>query len=198
MSHNVPDRNWSYPTAIKFGVGRIAELAEQCKAVGIQRPLLVTDKALASLPITKGALDVLEAAGLGRAVFSEVDPNPNERNMADGIAAYKAGKHDGVVCFGGGSALDLGKMIALMAHQPAKLSVWDLEDVDDWYTRADASKIAPIIAVPTTAGTGHAQEEDHLPPQTDARRDHLRPGADRGHAALHHRGHRHGCAGALP
>ncbi|MBW6506591.1 MAG: iron-containing alcohol dehydrogenase [Rhodobacteraceae bacterium] len=154
MSHNVPNRNWSYPTAIKFGVGRIAELAEHCQTAGIKRPLLVTDKALASLPITKGALDVLDAAGLGRAVFSEVDPNPNERNMADGIAAYNAGAHDGVVCFGGGSALDLGKMIALMAGQSPKLSVWDLEDVDDWYTRADADKIAPIIAVPTTAGTG--------------------------------------------
>ncbi|WP_372839467.1 iron-containing alcohol dehydrogenase [Phaeovulum sp.] len=154
MTHNVPNRNWSYPTAIKFGVGRISELAEHCQAVGIARPLLVTDKALASLPITKNALDVLEAAGLGRAVFSEVDPNPNEKNMTDGIAVYKAGNHDGVICFGGGSALDLGKMIALMAHQAPKLSVWDLEDIEDWYTRADASKIAPIIAVPTTAGTG--------------------------------------------
>jgi len=152
--NSVPNRNWSYPTPIKFGVGRIAELAEHCKAVGLNKPLLVTDKALASLPITTAALDSLDAAGLGRAVFSEVDPNPNETNMADGIAVYLAGGHDGVICFGGGSALDLGKMIALMAHQDMGLSVWDLEDVDDWYTRADASKIAPIIAVPTTAGTG--------------------------------------------
>lgn len=144
--------NWSYPTAIKFGAGRIAELAEQCRAVGIERPLLVTDKALAALPITAQALDILEAAGLGRAVFSDVDPNPNEHNMAAGIAVYKAGGHDGVVCFGGGSALDLGKMIALMADQT--VSVWDLEDIGDWWTRADASRIAPIIAVPTTAGTG--------------------------------------------
>ena len=154
MTHSVPNRNWSYPTAIKFGVGRIAELAEQCKASGITRPLLVTDKALASLPITAEALAVLDAAGLGRAVFSDVDPNPHEGNMAAGIAVYLAGQHDGVICFGGGSALDLGKMIALMAHQRADLSVWDLEDIDDWFTRADASKIAPIIAVPTTAGTG--------------------------------------------
>ena len=154
MTHSVPNRNWSYPTAIKFGVGRIGELAEQCQAVGLKKPLLVTDKALASLPITAAALEVLAAAGLGRAVFSEVDPNPNEKNMADGIAVYLAGGHDGVVAFGGGSGLDLGKMIALMAHQKAGLSVWDLEDVDDWWTRADASKIAPIIAVPTTAGTG--------------------------------------------
>lgn len=154
MSHDVPNRNWSYPTAIKFGVGRIAELAEHCAAAGIKKPLFVTDKALASLPITAGALEVLDKAGLGRAVFSEVDPNPNEGNMAAGIAVYLAGGHDGVICFGGGSALDLGKMIALMAHQRADLSVWDLEDIDDWYTRADSAKIAPIVAVPTTAGTG--------------------------------------------
>lgn len=149
---NVPTVNWSYPTAIKFGPGRIKELADHCKAVGIRKPLLVTDKALASLPIAAEALGILEAAGLGRAMFSEVDPNPNEKNMADGLAVYRAGGHDGVVCFGGGSALDLGKMIALMVGQ--SVSVWDLEDIGDWWTRADASKIAPIIAVPTTAGTG--------------------------------------------
>ncbi|MFZ5750032.1 MAG: iron-containing alcohol dehydrogenase [Pseudomonadota bacterium] len=146
--------NWSYPTLVKFGAGRIAELADHVKAAGLKKPLLVTDKALASLPITAQALDILDRAGLGRAVFSEVDPNPNEGNMAAGIAVFKAGGHDGVICFGGGSALDLGKMIALMANQRPDLSVWDLEDVDDWWTRADASKIAPIVAVPTTAGTG--------------------------------------------
>lgn len=144
--------NWSYPTAVKFGAGRISELAEQCKAAGLRKPLLVTDKALASLPITAQALDILADAGLGRAVFSDVDPNPNEKNMEAGLAVYRAGGHDGVVCFGGGSALDLGKMIALMAGQT--IPVWDLEDIGDWYTRADAAKIAPIIAVPTTAGTG--------------------------------------------
>ncbi len=154
MPHGVPNRNWSYPTAIRFGVGRIGELADHAKSVGLSRPLLVTDKALAGLPITAQALDVLEAASLGRAVFSQVDANPTEENMQAGIAAYKAGGHDGVICFGGGSALDLGKMIALMAGQREGLSVWDLEDIDDWYTRADADAIAPIIAVPTTAGTG--------------------------------------------
>ena len=149
-----PTVNWSYPTAIKFGPGRIRELAEHCKSAGMTKPLLVTDKALAALPITAQALGVLEAAGLGRAMFSEVDPNPNEGNLAAGIAAYTAGGHDGVVCFGGGSALDLGKLIALMAAQKPELSVWDLEDIGDWWTRADGAKIAPIIAVPTTAGTG--------------------------------------------
>jgi alcohol dehydrogenase class IV len=151
---SLPHRNWSYPTAIKFGNGRLAELGALCKDAGIARPLLVTDRGLAALPITARALDVLDTAGLGRAVFSQVDPNPTEANMAAGIAVYLAGQHDGIVAFGGGSALDLGKMIALMAHQRAGLSVWDLEDIDDWFTRADAGAIAPVIAVPTTAGTG--------------------------------------------
>ncbi|MCC5993878.1 MAG: iron-containing alcohol dehydrogenase [Rhodobacteraceae bacterium] len=144
--------NWSYPTTIKFGSGRISELAEHCKAVGMAKPLLVTDRALATLPITAQALDILDAAGLGRAMFSEVDPNPTEANMQAGLQVYRAGGHDGVVAFGGGSALDLGKMIALMVDQP--VGVWDLEDVGDWWTRANADTIAPIIAVPTTAGTG--------------------------------------------
>ncbi|MDN5788442.1 iron-containing alcohol dehydrogenase [Pseudorhodobacter sp.] len=154
MSHSVPNRNWSYPTAIKFGVGRISELADHCKAVGMKKPLLVTDRALATLPITAQALDILDKAGLGRAVFSDVDANPNEDNLAAGIAAFIAGGHDGVIGFGGGSALDLGKMIALMVHQPAGLTVWEMEDIGDWWKRADASKIIPTIAVPTTAGTG--------------------------------------------
>ncbi len=146
--------NWSYPTAIRFGAGRIRELAETCAACGIRKPLLITDKGLAAAPITETALGVLDAAGLGRAVFTDVDPNPNEANMVDGIAAYRAGGHDGVVAFGGGSGLDLAKMVALMVHQPASLSVWELEDIDDWWTRADADTIPPIVAVPTTAGTG--------------------------------------------
>ncbi len=149
---NVPTANWSYPTAVKFGPGRIRELADHCKAVGMKKPLLVTDKALAALPITAQALDILDAAGLGRAVFSEVDPNPNEMNMETGLKVFRRGGHDGVVCFGGGSALDLGKMIALMVDQA--VSVWQLEDIGDWWTRANPATIAPIIAVPTTAGTG--------------------------------------------
>jgi alcohol dehydrogenase len=147
-----PRANWSYPTAIRFGAGRISELAEACKAAGISRPLLVTDRGLASLPITKNALDILDAAGLGRAMFAEVDPNPTDVNLAAGVAAFKAGGHDGVVAFGGGSGLDLGKLIAFMHGQKRK--VWDFEDIGDWWTRADPAGIAPIVAVPTTAGTG--------------------------------------------
>ncbi|WP_297770736.1 iron-containing alcohol dehydrogenase [uncultured Roseovarius sp.] len=144
--------NWSYPTAIRFGAGRIAELAEACTQAGIARPLLVTDKGLAPLPITAQAMDILRKAGLEAAVFAQVDPNPNEINLAAGVEAYKAGDHDGVIAFGGGSGLDLGKCVAFMAGQTRP--VWDFEDIGDWWTRADADAIAPIIAVPTTAGTG--------------------------------------------
>ncbi|MGB2534581.1 MAG: iron-containing alcohol dehydrogenase [Candidatus Puniceispirillum sp.] len=144
--------NWSYPTAIRFGAGRIGEIADACAVAGMKKPLLVTDKMLASLPITTATLDLMVAAGLGRGLFSEVDPNPTEGNVNDGIAAYRAGGHDGVIAFGGGSGLDLGKVIAFMVGQTRPL--WDFEDIGDWWTRADADAIAPIIAVPTTAGTG--------------------------------------------
>lgn len=144
--------NWSYPTAIRFGAGRIAELADACAAAGIEKPLLVTDKGLAALPVTQATLDLMQAAGLGRAMFSEVDPNPNEKNADAGLAVYRAGGHDGVIAFGGGSGLDLGKVIAFMSGQSRPL--WDFEDIGDWWTRADPDGIAPIIAVPTTAGTG--------------------------------------------
>ncbi|MEW7006289.1 iron-containing alcohol dehydrogenase [Lentilitoribacter sp. EG35] len=144
--------NWSYPTAMKFGVGRISEIADACIQSGMKKPLLVTDRGLASMDITKRTLDILEANGLGRGMFSEVDPNPTDNNAEEGVRIYRDGGYDGVVAFGGGSGLDLAKVIALMAGQTRPL--WDFEDVDDWWTRADADAIAPIVAVPTTAGTG--------------------------------------------
>ncbi|MEI3851387.1 MULTISPECIES: iron-containing alcohol dehydrogenase [Ensifer] len=144
--------NWSYPTAIKFGAGRIKELADHCKAVGMKKPLLITDRGLAPMAITQNALDILAAADLGRAIFADVDPNPNDVNLEAGVKAFKDGGHDGVVAFGGGSGLDLGKCVAFMAGQSRP--VWDFEDIGDWWTRASVEGIAPIVAVPTTAGTG--------------------------------------------
>jgi 4-hydroxybutyrate dehydrogenase len=144
--------NWNYPTPIRFGAGRIVEIADACAAAGIKKPLLVSDKGLANLEITTKTLDLLDKAGLGRAMFSEVDPNPNEKNLEAGLTQYREGGHDGVIAFGGGSALDLGKVIAFMAGQTRP--IWDFEDIGDWWTRADADAIAPIVAVPTTAGTG--------------------------------------------
>ena len=144
--------NWSYPTAVKFGAGRIKELPAALAQAGITRPLLVTDRGLASMAITQQTLDIMDEAGFGRAIFAEVDPNPTELNLAAGVEAYKTGGHDGVIAFGGGSGLDLGKMVAFMAGQTRP--IWDFEDIGDWWTRADADAIAPIIAVPTTAGTG--------------------------------------------
>ena len=144
--------NWSYPTAIRFGAGRISEIADACLVSGIKNPLLITDRGLAGMEITQKTLDLLDEAGLGRAIFADVDPNPNEKNAAAGVAAYKAGNHDGVVAFGGGSGLDLGKVVAFLAGQTRP--IWDFEDIDDWWTRANSDEIAPIVAVPTTAGTG--------------------------------------------
>ena len=144
--------NWSYPTAIRFGAGRIIEIAEACAGAGIRKPLLVTDRGLASMEITLKTLILLRSTGRNCAMFADVDPNPNEKNAAAGVKAYKDGGHDGVVAFGGGSALDLGKVVAFLAGQTRPL--WDFEDISDWWTRANSEAIAPIVAVPTTAGTG--------------------------------------------
>ena len=144
--------NWSYPTQIKFGAGRIREISEACKQANIKKPLLITDKGLSNLPITSRTLQLMKEAGLGEAIFSNVDPNPNEKNLDAGIAAFIEGNHDGVIAFGGGSGLDLGKLVAFMVGQDR--SVWDFEDVSDWWTRAKPDAIFPIVAVPTTAGTG--------------------------------------------
>ncbi len=144
--------NWNYPTRIWSGPGRIADLAEACALAGIARPLIVTDKGLADSTIIAKVCAVLAKAGLACAVYAEVQGNPVGKNVDDGTALYRSGGHDGVVAVGGGSGLDVGKAIAFMAGQTRPL--WDFEDVDDWWTRADPDGIAPVIAVPTTAGTG--------------------------------------------
>lgn len=144
--------NWSYPTSFRFGAGRIAEIGDAVREVGMSRPLLVTDRNLAETPIVRDVRARLAAAGLGDAMFADVDANPTDRNMEAGVRAFLAGGHDGVVAMGGGSALDLGKLTAFMAGQTRP--VWDFEDIGDYWRRADADAIHPIVAVPTTAGTG--------------------------------------------
>lgn len=140
--------DWGYPTTVRFGPGRIKELPRACAAAGIRKPLFVTDEVLKDLAITRAALGLLPAAGF----FADVKGNPIDANVEAGVVAFKAGGHDGVVAFGGGSALDVGKCIAFMAGQTRP--IWDFEDIGDWWQRADAAAIAPIVAVPTTAGTG--------------------------------------------
>ncbi len=144
--------DWSYPTSIRFGAGRIGELVEACAAAGIARPLFVTDPGLAKSSMVDDALAQLRKAGLGVALFSDLKPNPVAGNIDAGIAAFRDGGHDGVVALGGGSALDVGKLIAFMQAQTRP--IWDFEDIGDWWTRAREEGIAPIVAVPTTAGTG--------------------------------------------
>jgi hypothetical protein len=144
--------NWNYPTALRFGAGRIAELPEACGELGVSRPLLVTDPGLADLPMVGEAVANCRAQGLEAGLFSDIKGNPTGDNVDAGVAAFRDGDHDGVVAFGGGSGLDAGKAIAFMSGQTRP--IWDFEDVGDNWTRADPAGIAPIIAVPTTAGTG--------------------------------------------
>ena len=140
--------NWNYPTIVWAGPGRIAELPAACAALGIKRPLLVTDEGLRAAPMVQQARALVPGTGL----FADVRGNPVAANIEAGLTAYRAGRHDGVIAFGGGSALDAGKVIAFMSGQTRPL--WDFEDIGDWWTRADRRGIAPVIAVPTTAGTG--------------------------------------------
>ncbi len=144
--------NWSFPTPIRFGPGRIKELPAACRRTGMTRPLLVTDPGLAALPMIDAALRSLREAGLEAGLFCGVKPNPTGANVEAGIAAYRAGGHDGVIAFGGGSALDCGKAIAFMQGQSGTL--WDYQDQGGGWRQADAAAMAPVVAVPTTAGTG--------------------------------------------
>jgi len=144
--------NWNYPTNIKSGLGRVNELAMACQELGMKAPLLVTDPGLAQLPMIKLAVSTCQQAGLRCKVFSEVKANPSVNNIFDGVLAFHKGQHDGVIAFGGGSAIDAGKAIALMVGQ--KRPLWDFEDVGDNWLRVDVEAMAPVVAIPTTSGTG--------------------------------------------
>jgi alcohol dehydrogenase len=144
--------DWSYPTRVRFGPGRIAELPEACRALAITRPLLVTDPALARHAIGQGVVEIARNAGLAVGVFADVRANPTGANVDAGVEAYRAGGHDGVIALGGGSGLDAAKAVALMAGQSRP--VWDFEDRGGNWRRAEGDRIAPIVAIPTTAGTG--------------------------------------------
>jgi alcohol dehydrogenase class IV len=144
--------DWSYPTRVRFGPGRIVELPDACRALGVTRPLLITDPGLAQHAIGERALEIARAGGLGVDLFADVQPNPTAANVAAGIEALRAGRHDGVIALGGGSGLDAGKAVAFMAGQTRP--IWDFEDRGDNWRRAETAGIAPVVAIPTTAGTG--------------------------------------------
>jgi len=152
----LPHGNWPAPTNIRFGVGRIVELPDACKVLGMCRPLLVTDRGLAAQPIVRDAIAGNERAGLPTGLFSGVRSNPNSGNVSDGVDAYRAGHHDGIIAMGGGSALDAGKTIALMAGQSRPL--WDFVWGKPAPSDMNVAAIAPVVTVPTTAGTGSEVE----------------------------------------
>ena len=144
--------NWNYPTTVWFGQGRVKDLHIACKNLSITKPLFVTDQDLAKTDLVKKIISDSNLKSLSINVFSNIKGNPVGSNVDEGVKAFKKGNHDGVIAFGGGSGLDVGKAVAFMSAQTR--SIWDFEDVGDNWTKANSDEIAPIIAVPTTAGTG--------------------------------------------
>jgi len=144
--------NWNYPTTMWVGENRIKDLGSACKKLNINKPLLVTDNGLAKSKIIEEAVKLLKKENLTVEVFSNVVGNPTGSNVEEGVEFYKKNKCDGVIAFGGGSGLDVGKAIAFMSGQT--LSIWEFEDIGDNWSKANSDAIAPIVAVPTTAGTG--------------------------------------------
>ena len=143
---------WNYPTKVLSGPGTIAKLPDMCRALGMKKPLLITDEGLRDHEITKKTLEICRKAGLEVRIFANVKPNPTGTNVSDGVKAYHEGKRDGVIAFGGGSGLDAAKAVALMVGQDRPL--WDFVDEGDNYLRVKESGMAPVVAVPTTSGTG--------------------------------------------
>jgi len=152
MELNQFTANWNYPTAIRAGIGRIQDLPATCQELGMTAPLLITDPGLADLPMVQSALASCKQAGLRCNIFSQIKGNPTGENVTDGVRAYWRGEHDGVIAFGGGSALDAAKAVALMVGQ--ELPIWDFEDVGDNWLNVRTEGMAPVVAVPTTSGTG--------------------------------------------
>ena len=144
--------NWNYPTTMWVGENRIKDLGSACKKLNINKPLLVTDNGLAKGKIIEDAIALLKKENLPVEVFSNVVGNPTGSNVEEGVLFYKNNKCDGVIAFGGGSGLDVGKAIAFMSGQT--LSIWEFEDIGDNWFKANSETIAPIVAIPTTAGTG--------------------------------------------
>ena len=144
--------NWNYPTTVWIGENRSADLPEACQVAKIKNPLFVTDKDLVTLPMTIKTINYLKKVFKDMSVFSNFSGNPFGKNIIEGVELYNKQKCDGVIAFGGGSAMDVGKGIGFMCGQTRPL--WDFEDIGDYWKRANESKISPIIAIPTTAGTG--------------------------------------------
>ena len=152
MNNHSLTANWNYPTRVRVGPGRIQELASACKELGMKAPLLVTDPGLAATLMVANIMQMCRAADLHVGIFSQIKANPTGEQVMAGVNAYQVGQHDGVIALGGGSGLDAAKAIALMVGQNRPL--WDFEDVGDNWKRVQVSTMAPVVAIPTTAGTG--------------------------------------------
>ena len=144
--------NWSYPTEIRFGIGRIKELGNICIEIGIKKPLFVTDQKLINMNLTKDAFESIEKSRIEINIYKDIQKSPNEKDLFRGINIFNEGGCDGIIAFGGGSSIDLGKLIGFMARQ--EKTVWSFEDKPKNPVQNQIMEIPPIVAVPTTAGTG--------------------------------------------
>ena len=144
--------NWNYPTTVWVGKNRIDDLPNACESLKIVKPLFVTDKDLIELPFIKNIISNLKKKFSQFNIFSNFTGNPIGENIEEGVEVFKKNNSDGVIAIGGGSALDVGKAVAFMSGQ--NRPIWDFEDIGDYWKRANGDNIAPIIAIPTTAGTG--------------------------------------------
>ena len=152
QSSSIKNMIWNYPTNIWFGLDRILDSPKACTQLNIVKPLIVTDSQLSQTSIIKKLFDILQSHSISFDIFDKIQPNPISKNVFDGIKVYKKNNNDGIIAIGGGSALDIGKTIAFMSHQTKPL--WDFEDINDQWKKANSKFIDPIIAIPTTAGTG--------------------------------------------
>lgn len=144
--------NWSFPTDITFGCGEINKLVDSCKELNLKKPLLVTDKNISETEIRFKICDLLKKSKIKFDIFHNISGNPTDLELDNAIQVFKSNQHDSVITFGGGSVLDVGKMVAFMARQI--LSLWEFEDIGNNWKKANSNSIYPIIAIPTTAGTG--------------------------------------------
>ena len=144
--------NWNYPTTVWVGQDRVRDLVEACINLNINKPLFVTDKDLINLPFIIQIISEIKVKFKELSIFSNFSGNPIGENVDEGVNEFKINNCDGVIAIGGGSAIDVGKAIAFMSGQ--NRPIWDFEDIGDYWKRADGKKISPIIAIPTTAGTG--------------------------------------------
>lgn len=150
-------QQWTLPVPVEYGPGARTALAALCIRHGMRAPLIVTDASTATLPFTRELLDQLNDAGLRGALYADIEANPTDRSVENGAAFYRTCNADGIVALGGGSGLDAGKAITLIASQ-SRAGLWEFDFDRPVAQGFQAADFPQVICVPTTAGTGAETE----------------------------------------